>query len=87
MKPRQQQREPLSVCLVRAFVMEERLVELESRIAHQELLIDRLNEQLVLQQAQLTRLEAMNHELIARYRSMAAALPSGEAEDQPPPHY
>ena len=64
-----------------------RLVELESRVAHQENLIDALNAQLVEQQARLSHLEALNRELVSRFRSLVAAMPAAEAEDQPPPHY
>jgi SlyX protein len=66
---------------------DDRLVELESRLAHQEHLIDALNTQLVEQQHRLMHLETLNRELVNRFRSLAAAMPAAESDDQPPPHY
>lgn len=68
-------------------LQDDRLVDLESRLAHQENLIDALNAQLVEQQARLTDLESLNRELLNRFRSLAASIPAAGGDDQPPPHY
>ena len=65
---------------------EDRIHELESRLAFQEDSIASLNEALVAQQQRITYLEKMLELVIERYREGIAD--AGPAEEEPPPpHY
>ncbi|MDH4048905.1 MAG: SlyX family protein, partial [Gammaproteobacteria bacterium] len=66
---------------------EQRLIEIETKLAHQEQLLSELDRALTGQQAQMTRLEQLCQSLIDRIRSMADAAPAGPAGDERPPHY
>lgn len=66
---------------------EERFIELETRLAHQDQMLTELNEVVTDQQAQLTRLEELCRSLITRVRSLGEALPAGDPSDERPPHY
>jgi len=68
-------------------VHERRLIEIESKLAHQEDLLVKLDGALTNQQSQLTRLEALCDALIDRLRSSADASPQGDPTDERPPHY
>lgn len=68
--------------------MEKRLIELESRLAFQDDLIDSLNEAVIHQQKQIERLELISKTLAERLRGLADASGSdGGPEDEVPPHY
>lgn len=62
--------------------MDERLIELEIRIAHQDRVIAALDEVV---RAFTTRVERLEQQLDA-LRGAAGAVPLGPA-DEPPPHY
>ena len=62
--------------------MDERIIELEIRIAHQDQVIAALDEVV---RAFTVRVESLERELSA-LRGAAGALPLGGADD-PPPHY
>ena len=65
-----------------------RLIDIESKIAHQEHLLDELNQVLTSQQAQIARLEAMCSGMLERLKSMAEQPDSaGANNDERPPHY
>ena len=66
---------------------EERFVELESRLAHQDQLLHTLNEALTSQQAQLMQLEELCRSLVDRVRSLGEGMPAGDPADERPPHY
>ena len=67
---------------------EQRIIEIETRLAYQEQTLAELNDVLTDQQAQLTRLEDLNKALEARLAAMAEAMPrDGGAPDERPPHY
>lgn len=71
-------------------VDEEKIIDLETRIAHQEYTVATLNEVLTDQQAQLTKLSAQVEALTERVRALSAAVPSGDTgdpADEKPPHY
>ena len=68
-------------------VDERRLIEIESKLAHQEDLLVELNVALTNQQSQLTRLEALCEALIDRVRSSQDDLAQGDPADERPPHY
>jgi SlyX protein len=68
-------------------VLEERIIDLETRLAFQEDTIEQLNQELIAQQRQLElvlrRLEAAEDRLKS-LQSSVVALPH---EETPPPHY
>lgn len=66
---------------------EERFIEIETRLAHQEQLLYDLNDVVTSQQAKIMQLDALCQSLIERVRSMADGVPSAEAGDERPPHY
>lgn len=66
---------------------EERLVEIESQLAHQEHTIGALNDALASQQLQVTSLEAQVKALVERVRALSQAGDGVGEDDAPPPHY
>jgi SlyX protein len=66
---------------------EQRLIEIETKLAHQERLLSELDSALTSQQAQMTRLEQLCQSMIARLRTMADAAPAESNADERPPHY
>ena len=64
-----------------------RLIDIETKIAHQEHTIAELNDALASQQQQISNLEVLLRTLTDRVKSMAEAAPGGAADDAPPPHY
>jgi SlyX protein len=66
---------------------EERIVELESRLAHQDQMLEELNDVLTDQQARLMQLEELCRSLVERIRSLGEATPDLDAETERPPHY
>lgn len=66
---------------------EQRLIEIETKLAHQEHLLSSLDDALTRQQAQLTRLEELCRSLLQRIRSLPELAPEGSAGDERPPHY
>lgn len=68
--------------------MEKRLIELESRLAFQDDLIESLNEAVILQQKQIERLELISKTLAERMRGLSDSAGSdGSPEHELPPHY
>lgn len=67
---------------------EERLIDLEVRIARQDDLLDTLNTQVYRQQKKLDELEALNVALAKRMREFAISANERTAPvDERPPHY
>jgi SlyX protein len=66
---------------------EERFIELETRLAHQDQMLHELNEVVTDQQAKLMQLEELCRSLIDRVRSLAESTPAGSPADERPPHY
>ncbi|MDH5345779.1 MAG: SlyX family protein [Gammaproteobacteria bacterium] len=64
-----------------------KVIDLESRIAHQEHAIAELNDVLTSQQAQITLLEGRVEALLARVRALSEATSAAPAGDERPPHY
>ena len=67
--------------------MQERIVELESKVAFQDELINRLDEILVSQRNELDRLSERVRRLEEQVKSGASSMIRSEAEEAPPPHY
>ncbi|WP_020159565.1 MULTISPECIES: SlyX family protein [Methylobacter] len=66
---------------------ENRVIELEIKVAYQEDLIQELNKIVSQQQRQIGRLEATCKLLNERIKSLSEIASGEEAIDQPPPHY
>lgn len=67
--------------------MEERIEELESRIAFQDDTIQKLNDVVVGQQYQIDQLVAQFKTLSEQLQAVAPALVADESQETPPPHY
>jgi SlyX protein len=66
-------------------VNDDKLIDLESKLAHQEYLLAELNDVVTSQQAQITQLETLCRSLIDRVKSLSE--PGVAAADEKPPHY
>ena len=66
---------------------EDRLIDIETKIAHQEQLLSELNEALTDQQAQIGRLESLCQSLMDRLKSLVDNAGAEQASDERPPHY
>jgi len=66
---------------------EERLVDIESKLAHQDQLLLELNDVITDQQAKLMELEELCRSLVNKVRSIGESLPDDAAQDERPPHY
>jgi SlyX protein len=68
-------------------VNEERLVDIETKIAYQEDLLQALNRVVSEQQKQIDQLELTCNALTARVRELTEAGGSSITQDEKPPHY
>lgn len=66
---------------------ENRLIDIESKLAHQEHLVDELNVVVTDQQSRITDLEALCRRLIERLQSLDESAAGGTGEEERPPHY
>lgn len=66
---------------------DERLIDLETRIAYQEATLRDLNDVIARQQKQIDRLEQTCRALIERLARVAPGGDKGSPEDEVPPHY
>jgi len=66
---------------------EERLEQLEVKLAFAEHTINELNEAVIGQQQQIDRLTADYDSLLGRVRELVAALPAEGPDGEKPPHY
>ncbi len=64
-----------------------RVIEIETKLAHQEHLLSELNDALTDQQAQIGRLERLCQSLIERMKSLLDSSPPDQPTDERPPHY
>ena len=67
--------------------MQDRIVELETKVSFQDELINRLDEILVAQRNELDGLNLRVRRLEEHLQSMAASMTRPESEETPPPHY
>lgn len=67
--------------------MEERLIELESRLAFQEHTLQDLNDIVAAQQQEISILRQALQELDRRLRAVTPQPVASAAEETPPPHY
>ena len=66
---------------------EQRFVDIETKLAHQEHLLLELNDVITKQQENIMRLEKLCASIIERVRSLGEALPAEAGGDEKPPHY
>ena len=66
---------------------EDRLIDIESRLAHQDQLLNELNDVITEQQARIMQLEQLSSTLIERVRSLGEAGAEAAPADERPPHY
>ena len=66
---------------------EERFIDLESRLAHQDQMLSELNDLVTEQQARLMQLEELCRRLADRVRSLGEGMPTADPADERPPHY
>ncbi len=66
---------------------EERFIDLETRLAHQDQLLHELNDVVTSQQAKLMQLEGLCRALIDRVKAVGAGGAEGDPAGERPPHY
>jgi SlyX protein len=66
---------------------EDRLIDIETRLAHQDHLLAQLNDALTDQQAQLMQVTELCQSLIERMRTTPEASTGAGPDDERPPHY
>ena len=66
---------------------EDRFIELETRLAHQDQLLHELNEVVTGQQARIMDLEQLCKALVERVRSLGDGVTTGSPDDERPPHF
>lgn len=66
---------------------ENRLIELEIKVAYQEDLVQDLNQIVTRQQRQIDRLEQVCHQLTEHLKNIQTHHGLSESVDQTPPHY
>lgn len=66
---------------------EERFIDIETRLSHQDQILHELNEVVTGQQAKIMQLEELCQSLVARVRSIGDAMPDRDPGAERPPHY
>lgn len=67
--------------------MENRLVDLEVRVAFQEDMMQQLNDVIVRQQRQIDQLAAALQSIKMQLQALSPSLIAPQSEETPPPHY
>ena len=68
-------------------ILEDRIAELEMKIAFQEQLLDELNQALVQQQFDVDKIQLQLRYLARKLKDMQPSNIASQAEETPPPHY
>ena len=68
-------------------ILEDRIAELEMKIAFQEQLLDELNQALVQQQFDMDKIQLQLRYLAGKLKDMKPSNIASQAEETPPPHY
>ncbi len=66
---------------------ESKIIEIETKLAHQDQLLEELNVVLTDQQTQLMRLDELFSAMLERIRSMDNSDADSAPQDERPPHY
>ncbi len=64
-----------------------RFIDIETKVAYQEDLLQELNQVVIKMQQQIDRLELRNQMLRDNLKQIEASLPGDANPEQPPPHY
>jgi SlyX protein len=67
--------------------MEERFIDLETRLVYQERTIEELNEVIIRQQGQIDVLEEKLAAIVNHIRESASPVTGDAGDEPPPPHY
>ena len=68
-------------------MIEDQIIELQTKLAYQEDAIQQLNDVIYRQQQQIDKLEKLNSELQQRIAALAAGSAAEAPQDETPPHY
>jgi SlyX protein len=68
-------------------VDDEKIIDIQEKLAHQEHMLASLNEALTNQQAQISKLEALCQSLAEKIRALSEADPEDDEGEERPPHY
>ncbi|MCH8336026.1 MAG: SlyX family protein [Proteobacteria bacterium] len=68
-------------------VDDEKIIDIETKLAHQEHLLSALDDALSNQQAQIAELEHLCQSLVERIRALSEAGGENIDDDERPPHY
>ena len=68
-------------------ILEDRIAELEMKIAFQEQLLDELNQALVQQQFDMDKIQLQLRYLASKLKDMQPSNIASQTEETPPPHY
>ena len=66
---------------------DERLVDIETKLAHQDYTMIELNDVITNQQERIMKLEELCASLAERVRSIGDSMPDSASPEEPPPHY
>ena len=66
---------------------EDRFIDIETKLAHQEYIVESLNQRVYEQQQQIDKLEQMCAALVQHVRDQAQNSGGGALAHEPPPHY
>ena len=67
--------------------LEQRIIELETKLSFQEDLLQELNSHVITQQAQIDKLTILCNLLKDQYKEIVSSLPDAASGDEVPPHY
>jgi len=67
--------------------LEQRIIELETKLSFQEDLLQELNSHVITQQAQIDKLTTLCNLLKDQYKEIVSSLPDAASGDEVPPHY
>ena len=68
-------------------ILEQQIIELETKLAFQEDLLQELNTHIITQQSQMDKLTALCNLLKDQYKEIVSSLPDAASGDEVPPHY
>lgn len=68
-------------------ILEQQIIELETKLSFQEDLLHELNSHVIKQQAQIDNLNALCNLLKDQYKELFLSLPDAAVRDEVPPHY
>ena len=67
--------------------MEDRIIELETKLSYQEDLLQELNSHVITQQSQIDKLNQLCGLLKEQFKEVMSSLPDSASGDEVPPHY